>query len=86
MSTDINDIMTCYQTQVNKRLELFFDKKIEEASRISNYTREVAVNAKEYTLRGGKRLRPIFFIYGYKCFSDDNIETITEASISIELM
>ncbi len=86
MSTDINDIMTCYQTQVNKRLELFFDKKIEEASRISNYTREVAVNAKEYTLRGGKRLRPIFFIYGYKCFSDDNIEAITEASISIELM
>ncbi len=86
MAIDINGKIAHYQTQINKHLELFFDNKIEEASRISNYTQEVAANAKEYTLRGGKRLRPIFFIYGYKCFSDDNIEAIIEASISIELM
>ncbi|MFZ2071387.1 MAG: polyprenyl synthetase family protein [Halobacteriota archaeon] len=84
---DINSILARYQTQINKRLELFLDKKIEEASIISNYTREVAINAKEYTLRGGKRLRPIFFIYGYKCLADDNnIDAITDAAISIELM
>ena len=86
MAIDINGKIAHYQTQINKRLELFLDKKIEEASRISNYTREVAVNAKEYTLRGGKRLRPIFFIYGYKCLNDNNIEAVIEASISIELM
>ncbi len=63
MAIDINGKIAHYQTQINKHLELFFDNKIEEASRISNYTQEVAANAKEYTLRGGKRLRPIFFIY-----------------------
>jgi len=86
ISADISDILAHYQTQVNERLEAFFDKKIKEASRISNYTQEVAVNAKEYTLRGGKRLRPIFCIYGYKCLSDNNLEAIIEASISLELM
>jgi geranylgeranyl diphosphate synthase type I len=86
ISADISDTLAQYQTQVNERLEAFFDKKIKEASKISRYTQEVAVNAKEYTLRGGKRLRPIFCIYGYKCLSDTNIEAIIEASISLELM
>jgi len=84
--SDINDTLAHYQTEVNKRLEVFFDQKIKEAAEISEYTREVALNAHEYTLRGGKRLRPIFCIYGYKCFSAENIEAIIAASISLELM
>ena len=87
ISPDIPDILAQYQAQINKRLELFFEKKIAEASRISDHTREVVANAKEYTLRGGKRLRPIFCIYGYKCLRDNtNIEAVIEASISLELM
>lgn len=86
ISADINDILAQYKTQINKRLETLFDKKIEEASRISNYTQEIVADIKEYTLRGGKRLRPIFCIYGYKCLSDANIEAVIEASISLELM
>jgi len=86
MAIDIDSIMGHYQAKINERLELFFDRKIEESSKISEYTREVVVNVKEYTLRGGKRLRPIFFIYGYKCLAEDNIDAIIEASISIELM
>ena len=83
---EIPEIMGQYQTQVNKYLEAFFAQKIKEAATISEYTRAVAVGAQEYTLRGGKRLRPIFCIYGYKCFSDAQIEAIIAASISLELM
>jgi geranylgeranyl diphosphate synthase type I len=86
MSADIDRTMAHYLVKINERLGLFFDRKIEESSNISDYTREVVVNAKEYTLRGGKRLRPLFFIYGYKCLAEDNIDAIVEASISIELM
>jgi len=86
ISEDIRNLLTQYQNQVNKRLESFFDEKIEESARISDYTREIVVTAKEYTLRGGKRLRPIFCIYGYKCLSDANIEEIMGASISLELI
>ena len=86
ISTDVRGILGHYQTQVNKSLEVFFDQKIKEAAEISEYTRAVAVNAQEYTLRGGKRLRPVFCIYGYKCLRDEHIEAIIAASISLELM
>jgi geranylgeranyl diphosphate synthase type I len=86
ISADILDILDQYQTQINERLAVFLDEKVADASRISTYTREVAVSVKEYTLRGGKRLRPIFCIYGYKCLSDSNIEAILDVSISLELL
>lgn len=86
ISADIQHILTHYQAEVNARLETFFDEKLKEAAEISEYTRAVAINAREFTLRGGKRLRPIFCIYGYKCFSDAQIDAIIGASISLELM
>lgn len=86
ITINITDMLAKYQKQINGRLEIFFDEKIEEALRISSYTQEVVLNIKEYTLRGGKRLRPIFCIYGYKCLADTDIEAIIDASISLELM
>lgn len=86
MPIDLNNIIQKYQNEINRRLELFFNRKIEGASEISSDIREVIVNAKEYTMRGGKRLRPIFLIYGYKCFDNSNIDKIIDVSISVELM
>jgi len=86
ITADITDLLEQYQEQINARLAWFFDAKIEEASGISRHTRDVVASAKEYTLRGGKRLRPIFCIYGYKCLRADNEEAILDAAISLELM
>ena len=86
ISADIRDLLAQYQAQINGHLASLFNTKIAEASRISNHTGEIVVAAKEYTLRGGKRLRPIFCIYGYKCLSNTDIDAIIEASISLELM
>jgi geranylgeranyl diphosphate synthase type I len=86
ISKDILDLLGLYQTQINERLAVFLDEKVADASSVSTYIQEVAVSIKEYTLRGGKRLRPIFCIYGYKCLSDTNSEAITDASISLELL
>ena len=86
MAVDIEGIMAHYQAKINERLGLFFDEEIKAASKISDYTQEVVANIKEYTLRGGKRLRPIFLIYGYKCLTEANIDAVIEASISVELM
>ncbi len=83
---DINAVIASYRAKINRHLESFLANKVEEAARISPYVRDLVANAKEYTLRGGKRLRPIFFIYGYKCLSAGNEEAIIEAAISIELM
>ena len=83
---DIKTIIYDYREKINRQLESFLANKIEEAAGISPDVRDVVVNATEYTLRGGKRLRPIFFIYGYKCISDGDDSAIIDASISIELM
>jgi len=83
---DIHDLLAWYQARINARLTAFFDAKIAEAARISPYAREIVLTAKEYTLRGGKRLRPIFCIYGCLCLSDAHIDAIIDASISLELM
>ncbi|MGC9444200.1 MAG: polyprenyl synthetase family protein [Candidatus Methanospirareceae archaeon] len=86
ITADITDLLEQYQEQINARLAWFFDAKIEEASGISEHTRDVVAGAKEYTLRGGKRLRPIFCIYGYKCLCAENDGAIFDAAISLELM
>ncbi len=86
ISKDILDLLGLYQTQINERLAVFFEEKLADASSVSTYIQEVAVSIREYTLRGGKRLRPIFCIYGYKCLSDTNSEAIIDASISLELL
>ena len=86
ISADIRDLLDQYQTQTNERLAVFLDEKIADASSVSTYIQEVAVSIKEYTLRGGKRLRPIFCIYGYKCLSDATSDAIIDASISLELL
>jgi len=86
MPIDLDRIISYYKNLINSRLETFFNKKIEEGSKISNDIREIIINAKEYTMRGGKRLRPIFLIYGYKCLTDININAIIDVSISVELM
>ena len=83
---DIKTIISDYREKINRQLESFLANKIEEAAGISPDVRDVVVNATKYTLRGGKRLRPIFFIYGYKCLSDGDEIAIIDASISIELM
>jgi geranylgeranyl diphosphate synthase type I len=83
---DIHDLLARYQRLINERLAAFFDAKLAEAARISQHVREIVLGAKEYTLRGGKRLRPIFCIYGYQCLNDANIDAIIDASISLELM
>ncbi len=89
IDTDLNATISYYREEINRHLDSFLANKVDEAARISPYARDVILNAREYTLRGGKRLRPIFFIYGYKCISDvegDAERAIIDASISIELM
>jgi geranylgeranyl diphosphate synthase type I len=73
-----------YQNRINMLLKEFLNKKLQKDKSISLYTQQLIENTIEYTLRGGKRIRPITAIFAYKCFKDD--EKIIKASLSIELM
>ena len=70
---------------VEERLEAFFDEKIAEATRISSGAGEIMRVLKEFTLRGGKRLRAAFAYYGYRCFSSPETEAVWSVAMSLEL-
>ena len=78
-------VMRNYKELVDKELKLFFDKKIEETKNIDPSSVEALELLKDYTLRGGKRIRAAMLYYGYACFKEPNNELI-KTSMAMELV
>jgi geranylgeranyl diphosphate synthase type I len=76
------DYILRFKEEVDKELELFFQRKLSGKSGIE---REVISCLREFTLRGGKRIRPLFMLLGYWLNSDVD-KNVIGASISLELM
>ncbi len=76
------DFVSKYKGQIDAALEKFFTDKIEGKSGIE---KEAISKLREFTMRGGKRIRPLFMILGYWLNSDVD-DRIVKASISLELM
>ncbi len=77
------DKLGMIKLEVEMELEKFFDKKILEVG--DDFNREALEFLKEFTLRGGKRIRSGMFVYGYGCFKELNDEIIM-ASMAMELV
>ncbi len=77
------DKLGMIKLEVEMELEKFFDKKIYDAG--DDFNREVLELLREYTLRGGKRIRSGMFVYGYGCFKELNDEIIN-AAMAMELI
>ena len=71
---------------VERRLEAYLGDKMAEADRISSGAAELTRVLKEFTLRGGKRLRAAMVYYGYRAFSDREIEEVWNVAMSVELV
>ena len=84
---DVIQELENYKAIVDSELEKFFDNKIEEIGDPDNPYSTVISFLKEYTLRGGKRIRPAFTYYGNLLFTeaDSCLEDVIEASIVHEL-
>ncbi len=80
---DPQEIMKTYKEKVEEYLREFFQNKRKELEHWSS--REACEVLEEYTLRGGKRIRAILMILGYKLFGGDDEEIIKAAS-SLELI
>ncbi len=74
-----------YKRKIEDVLDEFFKEKIEYASRFGTEIKEAVEHLREYTLRGGKRLRAILMIKGYGLLKEEN-EEIVKASSSLELI
>ena len=71
---------------VERRLEALFRDKIAEASRIAEGAEELVRILKEFTLRGGKRVRAAFVYYGYRCLSPRETDAVWKVAMGLELV
>ena len=60
--------------------------KFFERERQTNPSKDSIESIEEFSLRGGKRIRPIAIIVGYECCRGQNIADATKVSISLELL
>jgi geranylgeranyl diphosphate synthase type I len=70
------------KSAVNNELNTYFEKKLKECS--DDEISQVINVLKDFTMNGGKRVRPIIMILGYNIFRDID-DKIIRASTSIEL-
>ncbi len=88
---DVIQELENYKAIVDSELEKFFDDKIEEIGDPKDPYSKVTSFLKDYTLRGGKRIRPAFTYYGYLLFADgsnfdeDYMREVIKLSIATEL-
>lgn len=62
---DYKDLLSYARTITNETLREILEEKKTEAASISNYVKDIAEVAMDYTLRGGKRLRAFLVLIGY---------------------
>jgi len=75
-----------FKEKVDRELRIFFDKRIAEVSDIDDSAKEMMRLLKEYTLRGGKRIRAAMIYYGYNCFKKNKEKELLKAAMCIELV
>lgn len=75
------------QKKIDKELENFFSLEIRQAKKIDKTASQALEVVAEFTLRGGKRLRPALTYYGFQCFQKSFLEKkLLRASMVNELL
>ena len=74
-----------YKKRLEPHLETYFENKLKQAKKIDVLAEEAVDLIRNFTLSGGKRLRPAVLYYGYLAAGGRDEERIIKASMSIEL-
>lgn len=80
------ELLKNYKKQFDPTLEKYFKRKIEKAAKIDPLAKQAVKMIADFTLAGGKRIRPALVYYGYIACGGKELVNIIEASMSIELV
>ncbi|MBW2992627.1 polyprenyl synthetase family protein [Candidatus Woesearchaeota archaeon] len=78
--------LSYYQEKINTELNIFFSKKLRQVNNIDSSTTDMIKKAREFNLRGGKRVRPILVVMGYKLLKNKSPEKVIKPALAVELM
>lgn len=82
---EAREFLADYAQKAEKYLDLFFERKIKEAERISPVSREMVEIFRDH-LQGGKKARGALMVLGYRLAGGEEEEKIYRASIFPEII
>ena len=71
MSLPVMLDLDAIREQINHELEIFFEQKLESLAQSGSGASSMVENLREFTLRPGKRIRPIMVLIGYSAATGD---------------
>lgn len=71
---------------VDQKIAFFFQGKLEEARTINPFLTDVVETVGDFVSKGGKRLRPVFFITGYHAVGGKDTDRAVYASLATEML
>jgi len=85
---DFSSELKIYQEKISTELDMFFSKKLRQAADLDPQITGLIRKVREFNLRGGKRIRPILVIIGYRClrYKKNEISQLIRAALAVELM
>ncbi len=73
--------------QVNQAMNEYFDSMLATAKRLGPIHTQYYQNIRDYLMRGGKRLRPLLVVVGYKSIKEKvEVKHLYRAACSVELL
>jgi geranylgeranyl diphosphate synthase type I len=73
-----------YKKKIDTHLKEFLEGEKQKAP--NSYSKKIYEFILDYVLRGGKRIRPILFIEGYRACDGNDVDEIVKASLAVELL
>ncbi|MEE2904471.1 MAG: polyprenyl synthetase family protein [Myxococcota bacterium] len=87
MSSPVMLDLDAIREQINQELEIFFEQKLQSLTQSGSGSRSMVENLREFTLRPGKRIRPIMVLIGYAAATGDvPPREVLRASLCTELL
>lgn len=80
------ELLKNFKKRFEPYLQEYFDKKIQQAGEIDPIAEEAVSMIKDYTISGGKRIRPAVLYYGYLATGGADEDRVVKASMSMELL
>lgn len=85
--SDFNEIWNAETELVNRALNEYLDAKVKEAQKLGASLGQYYENMKEYVMRGGKRLRPVLTVTGYKAIREKvEVKDLYRVACSVEIL
>lgn len=82
---DAIGLLKKYKETIDPLLKAYFKQKIKEIRKEDILAKQALEMIEDFTMSGGKRVRPALVYYGYKAAGGKNEEEILRVSMSIEL-